>query len=204
MNLSLLETVVRWTGGLLAFAVLGILLYGVWRGARRESGRTTGIATGWLRSATFYFLSAALFFGICYLGWVRLPWIVSPQTRLWMLIFGSLSYFPGMALVLAGRLTLGKYYFVSTGLGAQLFAGHRLITSGPYAFVRHPMYTGIFLAAIGSLLVYFTWTTLFLVCFAPLTMVRAWREEKVLAAEFGEEWWAYRERVPMFLPRLRR
>jgi protein-S-isoprenylcysteine O-methyltransferase Ste14 len=121
-----------------------------------------------------------------------------------MLALGSLLYYPGMAFVLAGRLTLGKEYFVSTGLGAQLFAGHRLITSGPYALVRHPMYTGVFLAAIGSLLIYFTWTALFLTCFAPLTMVRALREEKVLAAEFGEEWQEYRERVPMFFPRFRR
>ena len=117
-----------------------------------------------------------------------------------MLIVGSLLYFPGMAFVLAGRLTLGKNYFVSTGLGAQLFAGHRLITGGPYALVRHPMYTGVFLAAIGSLLMYFTWTTLFFTCFAPLTLLRAWREEKVLAAEFGEQWQEYRRRVPMFIP----
>jgi protein-S-isoprenylcysteine O-methyltransferase Ste14 len=204
MNLSLAETIVRWTGGLLAFAVLGILLYGVWRGTQRESGRTTGVAAGWLRSATFYFVSMALFFGVCYLGWIRLPWDVCPRARVWMLVLGSLLYFPGLGLVLAGRLTLGKQYFVSTGLGAQLFAGHQLITNGPYAIIRHPMYTGVFLTAIGSLLVYFTWTTLFLACFAPLTLLRAWREEKILAAEFGEQWQVYRERVPMFLPGLRR
>lgn len=202
MTIELAEIIVRWAGGLLAYPTLAILLYGVWRGTQRESGRTTGRAASWLRSPVFYFLSTALFFGVGYLGWSPLPWQVPPQARIWRLVIGSLLYFPGMIFVLTGRLTLGKYYFVSTGLGAQLFADHRLITSGPYAFVRHPMYTGVFLAAFGSLLLYFTWTTLFLTCFAPLTLVRAWREEKVLAAEFGEGWQAYRRRVPMFVPRL--
>lgn len=36
MNLDFVETMIRWVGGLLAFAALGVLLYGVWRGARRE------------------------------------------------------------------------------------------------------------------------------------------------------------------------
>ena len=200
----MIETIVKWLGGLLAYVTLGILLYGVWRGTQREPGRATGRAAGWLLSPWFYFLSAALFFGISCLGWIPLPWQVSPQVRTWMLVVGSLLYFPGMIFVLAGRLTLGKYYFVSTGLGAQLFADHKLITSGLYALMRHPMYTGVFLVAAGSLLMYFTWTTLFLACFAPLTMLRAFREEKILAAEFGEQWQEYSQRVPMFVPRFKR
>ena len=117
MNLGLATTIVRWAGGLLTYVTLGILLYGVWRGTQREAGRTTGRVASWLRSPWLYFFSAALYFGICYLIWVPLPWQVSPQARIWMLVFGSLLYFPGMIFVLAGRLTLGKNYFVSTGLG---------------------------------------------------------------------------------------
>jgi protein-S-isoprenylcysteine O-methyltransferase Ste14 len=45
-------------------------------------------------------------------------------------------------------------------------------------------------------------TTLFFVFFAPLTGVRARREEAALAAEFGEKWLEYRQRVPAFFPRL--
>ena len=163
MNLELAETIVQWLGGLLAYTTLGIILYGIWRGTQRQAGLTTGLNGSWLRSPWFYLASSALFFGICCFGWIPLPWTVSPQTRAWMLVAGSLLYFPGMCLTLWGRLALGKNYFVSTGFGAQLFAGHQLVTSGPFAVVRHPMYTGIFLAALGVLLVYSTWTTLLFV-----------------------------------------
>jgi protein-S-isoprenylcysteine O-methyltransferase Ste14 len=204
MKLESVESIIQWLGGLLAYVTLGIVLYGVWRGTQRQAGRMTGLAGNWLRSPWLYLGSSLLFFGIGYLGWIPLPWEASPQTRAWMLALGSLLYFPGMSLTLWGRLALGKYYFVSTGFGAQLFAGHRLITSGPYAIVRHPMYSGLILASIGGLLIYFTWTMLFFACFAPLITTRAFREEKVLAAEFVEQWQDYRHRVPMFLPRLKR
>ncbi len=108
-----------------------------------------------------------------------------------------------MVLVLWGRLALGKNYFVSTGFGAQLFAEHQLVTTGPFAIVRHPMYLGLTLAAWGGLLIYATWTTLLFALFAPLTAVRARREETILALAFGEQWREYCQRVPAFVPRLR-
>jgi protein-S-isoprenylcysteine O-methyltransferase Ste14 len=99
---------------------------------------------------------------------------------------------------------LGKNYFASTGLGVQLFTDHQLVIGGPFAILRHPMYAGIILAAFGSLLLYATWTTLFLACCGPLITARARREEAALAAEFGEQWQAYSQHVPMWIPRLSR
>jgi protein-S-isoprenylcysteine O-methyltransferase Ste14 len=46
-------------------------------------------------------------------------------------------------------------------------------------------------------------TTLLFVFFAPLTSVRARHEEAALAAEFGEKWQEYRQRVSAFFPRLK-
>jgi protein-S-isoprenylcysteine O-methyltransferase Ste14 len=120
-----------------------------------------------------------------------------------MLALGSLLYFPGLSFALWGRLALGKNYFVSTGFGAQLFEGHQLITTGPFALVRHPMYSGLILMSLGSLLIYSTWTTLLFACIAPLITTRAFREEKILAAEFGEQWQEYHRHVPMFVPRFK-
>jgi deazaflavin-dependent oxidoreductase (nitroreductase family) len=200
----LVETVIHWLGGLQAYATLGVILYGLWKGTQRQPGHTTGLMGPWLRSPLFYMITSALFFGLCFLGWRPLPLLISPTSRAWMLAIGSLLYFPGMLLVLWARLTLGKNYFASTGLGVQLFAGHQLVTRGPFAFLRHPMYAGIILAALGSVLIYHTWTTLMFACFSPAMLNRARREEITLAAEFGEVWQAYCQRVPMWFPRLSR
>ncbi len=203
MSIELADSIVRWLGGLLAYTTLGVVLYGVWRGTQRQAGRTTGRTGSWLRSPWFYLISSALFFGISYLGWIPLPWTVSPQIRAGMLAVGAILYFPGMSFVLWGRLVLGKNYFVSTGFGAQLFAGHQLVTSGPFAILRHPMYAGLILAALGGLLLYFTWTMVCFACVAPLLFFRARREEAALSAEFGEQWIEYCKRVPAFFPRLK-
>ena len=86
----------------------------------------------------------------------------------------------------------------------ELQQDQKVITTGPYAIVRHPMYLGIILAAIGGLFIYHTWTLLFtLVAFLGLA-VRARREEQALAAEFGEEWEAYCQRTPGWVPRIPR
>jgi len=201
MNLELIHLIIQWFGGLLAIVALGFVLYGVWRGTQRQIRRTTGLSGSWLRSPWLYFLSAAFFFGIAYVGWTPLPLTVSPSTRCVMIALGSLLYFPGMSLLIWGRLALGRNYFVSTGLGAQLFSDQQLVTIGPYAIVRHPMYCGVILSAVGSLLIYSTWTTVYFVCFAPLMFVRAWREEVALSAEFGDEWQEYCKCVPAFFPR---
>ena len=196
-----LETVIHWVGGLLAFSTLGFLLYSIWRGTLRQAGRTTGRHAAWLRSPVFYLAASAVFFGIAWLGWIPLPVSFPLLTRTVMLFLGALLYFPGLAFVLWGRLALGKNYFVSTGMGAQLFADQQLVTSGPYALVRHPMYAGLALAAWGALLIYFTWTTVYFAVFAPMLFLRARREEQALAAEFGGQWQDYCKHVPAFLPR---
>lgn len=199
-----LEPVIRWMGGLLALSTLGFLLYSIWRGTLRQPGRTAGRNAAWLRSPAFYLVASALFFWISWLGWIPLPVNPSPLTRSTMLLIGIFLYFPGLAFVLWGRLALGKNYFVSTGMGAQLFANQQLVTNGPYALVRHPMYVGLALAAWGALLIYFTWTTVYFAVVAPMLFLRARREEQALAAEFGEQWQEYCQRVPAFLPRFRK
>lgn len=204
MNLESIETIIRWLGGLLAYSVLAILMYGIWRGTQRQAGRTSGCSSSLLRSSWFYFSGSLLFFGLSAWGWKPLPLSFSPPVQIGMLIFGSILYFPGLSLLLWGRLALGKYYFVSTGMGAQLFQNHQLVTTGPYAFLRHPMYLGLIMAAFGSLLLYHTWTTLFFSVFAPFILLRARREEIALSAEFGEQWQQYTHQVPAFVPRLRR
>lgn len=201
MTLAMIETLLRWLGGMIAYATLGIVLYGIWRGTCRPVGRTVGLRAGWLRSAAFYALTTTIFLAVSVIFWKPLPLTLPQEIHALLLIAGTLLYFPSMAFVLWGRLALGKMYFVSTGFGAQLYADHQLVARGPFAIVRHPMYLGLIAAAASSLLLYQTWTTVVFAVFAPLIFFRARREEQALAAEFGEEWQAYAARVPMFFPR---
>jgi protein-S-isoprenylcysteine O-methyltransferase Ste14 len=202
MSLQPFEIIIKWLGGLLAYTALGVVLYGVWRGTRQTAGQTTGRFAWWLRSPLFYLVTTLLYIGAGILLWQPLPLELETGLHAWALGLGSLLYFPGMAFVLWGRLALSKNYFVSTGFGAQLFAGHQLVTNGPYSIIRHPMYLGLMLAALGGLLLYQTWTMVAFTIFAPFTLLRSRREERVLSAEFGAQWQEYCQRVPAFLPRL--
>lgn len=146
-------------------------------------------------------LIGAGWFGAAAAGWRPLP--VRPgHTARWMLLAGGLGlYLAGMGLAVAGRLALGSSYRPSSTLGATLAPNHRLVTSGPFAIVRHPMYLGLALAALGALALYRTWSTMLFVLQVPVLVVRAHREEELLARTFGEAWEQYAARVPAWLPR---
>ena len=176
MSLTPIETIVRWLGGLLAYATLGAVFYGIWRGTQRQAGRITGQMGRYLRSSWFYLVTSAIFFGICILGWIPLPLVVSQQVHIWALGAGALLYFPGMGLALwpgwrwAG-ITSFRLVLVPNCLPASSWS------NGLFAIVRHPMYAGIILAAFGSLLIYHTWTTVFFACFAPALFFRSRRRK---------------------------
>lgn len=79
----------------------------------------------------------------------------------------------------------------------------QLATTGPYARIRHPQYTGFILIMLGFL---FQWPTLITLVMFPILVymyVRlARREEREVAAEFGETYLRYADGTPAFLPRL--
>jgi protein-S-isoprenylcysteine O-methyltransferase Ste14 len=91
-------------------------------------------------------------------------------------------------------------YNVSSAFGNQLYSDHELVTSGPFALVRHPMYLGALIAGVGGVLLYRTWAALLAIAHVAVFFVRAGKEEQALAAEFGETWRRYAQRVPAGLP----
>jgi len=201
MMLDTVEQWVRWIGTADTLVTLAIVLFGLARSLTRPRGRAVGRANQMLRAPTYVIIGIG-YFGLWYILWRPVPLALSIPVRGAALILGALLLFPGLALVLWGRLTLGQMYNVSNALGAQLYADHRLITHGPFAMVRHPMYVGVIVASFGGLLIYRTWALVFAVTtFLGLT-IRARREEQALAAEFGEQWQAYCRQVPAWIPRL--
>jgi len=103
----------------------------------------------------------------------------------------------GTALVLAGvALRLGAAGYLDRGGG--------LCTDGPYRYVRHPLYLGSFVAALGFCLmmnVVWAWVVV-LPLFAALYAAQLLTEERHLRARYGEEHVQYAARVPMVTPRL--
>jgi protein-S-isoprenylcysteine O-methyltransferase Ste14 len=103
-------------------------------------------------------------------------------------------------LIMAALKTLGKEW----SLTARLVEGHQLATSGPYAYVRHPIYTGMLGMLMATGLAVSHWAALpgALVVFLVGTIIRVRREEKLLRGAFGEQFEAYARRVPAILPGL--
>jgi protein-S-isoprenylcysteine O-methyltransferase Ste14 len=80
---------------------------------------------------------------------------------------------------------------------------NRLVTTGLYRFVRHPQYTGLFIALFGEGVIH--WPTLFSIGLLPLIVIAyyflARKEEREMLRKFGDDYRIYQTQVPMFLPR---
>ena len=135
-----------------------------------------------------------------YYGWVPL-FKIAGNARTILKVVGLIIYLAGFGFTLWARRTLGKYWGLSTSLDVKLFDEHQLIQSGPYAFVRHPMYFGAWIFMFGLLLLYPTWTILILLV-SMLTAFsgRARREEVALAERFGDSWVEYKQRTWFVIP----
>ena len=115
------------------------------------------------------------------------------------------TYYLGLALLLVGLAiipwagqTLGRNYSPH----ALVYQGHQLVERGPYRFVRHPIYTAGFLLIVGWGLMAQSWAAVVLVAIAGAigTAYRIRVEEKVLVAEFGEQYKSYSRRVKRLIP----
>ncbi len=166
----------------------------------RPPGRGLGLAPRFGALAT-YLMAAIPYFVVWIVLWRHLPGTPPDWFRVGALIVGGALGSCGLAVYLWGRLTLGANYNVSSVLGSELYADQQLVAAGPFRLVRHPMYFGIALAAVGALLVYRTWAMVFAVAALPAFAVKAHHEERLLAAEFGPQWKEYTQRVPAWWPR---
>ena len=103
-------------------------------------------------------------------------------------------------LIMRAVNTLGKEW----SLTARLVEGHKLATSGPYAYVRHPIYTGMLgmLVATGLALSHLIALLAALLIFFIGTIIRVRSEDRLLREAFGEQFENYAQRVPAIVPGL--
>jgi protein-S-isoprenylcysteine O-methyltransferase Ste14 len=155
------------------------------RAATKHCGRAPVVAN----FSAFGLLLASLFI-----------FAASPEAAMTLLmaLVGLPIAFAGMALVLRSRAELGAAWSLVPRIGEAT----GLVTTGPYHLVRHPIYLGLALLALGEALAFGSLPALFVVAcgIVPTFVWRARVEERLLSATFGEEYAAYRRRTKMIVP----
>ncbi|HEY1802566.1 MAG TPA: isoprenylcysteine carboxylmethyltransferase family protein [Terriglobales bacterium] len=105
------------------------------------------------------------------------------------------------ALSWSGAQSLGRHWRVDAALNSD----HQLVTSGPYRFVRHPIYASMFSILLGTgFMITSKWLFIAAVAlFIAGTEIRVRIEESLLGSRFGDEFVSYRSRVAAYIPFVR-
>jgi len=197
------ETVFRIAFWVLFGGVLGMRFYFSLRvrqaGERVMPDREAVERGGW----PVFAVRAVMFFLL--IGWLVLyalnpPWmrVLSVPLPDWLRWAGFAIGLASLALWTWTQAVLGKKWPPQL----QLRGEHHLVTTSPYAHVRHPLYTAMLGGRAGIALVTANWVFL---AFAALSIAgvvaRVPREEQMLLGEFGKGYETYRQRTGRFLPR---
>jgi protein-S-isoprenylcysteine O-methyltransferase Ste14 len=150
---------------------------------------------------TRLFYLALGFLGFSLLGgsWCRIGWLGArfvPESHS-LALSGLAVTVAGCLFAIWARLTLGSNW---SGR-ATVKAGHELITSGPYALARHPIYTGLMVAVAGTALAKGEWRCVLggIVILIAL-MVKMGQEERLMMQTFPVAYPAYRQHVKALIP----
>ena len=169
------------------------LLWAVWiKPAEKRESTASHFAHGVLAAAGFF-----LMFADVPARWLRIYLLPSGP---WMQSLGIAITVAGMGVAIWARRYLGRNW--SSSVTAKV--GHELIRSGPYRWVRHPIYSGLLLSVFGTALVRHQ------VCgFVALVLIFiAWKlkrsvEERMMISTFGSQYLDYVRTTGAILPRIR-
>ncbi len=190
--MSIVVTVLR-AASLLAFAGPILLTVGGRdrkriRGADRRRGDRTPVVANFAAFGLFFVFLAA-FAGNA-----------EGLAALVLALCGCLVAVTGAALVLRSRAELGAAW----SLVPTADQGTGLVTTGPYRLIRHPIYLGLSMLALGEALAFSSYPASLVVFSAivPTFMWRACAEERVLVDTFGERYADYRRQTKVMIPYL--
>ena len=133
--------------------------------------------------------------------WIPLPWLYRPlwQQGLWLFWIGAAITVGGLLFAVWAREHLGRNWSRSVTIKQD----HELISTGPYAVVRHPIYTGILTGFLGVAIAlseargFVAFGLIFLVFWAKFSM-----EEQWMRSQFGETYAEYSHRTAALVPYL--
>jgi protein-S-isoprenylcysteine O-methyltransferase Ste14 len=123
--------------------------------------------------------------------------------HLWLVLFGGGPTMMTVIHIISNGLVLIGFAIMWKDWSLIHAAKGELVTGRLYAYVRHPQYSGLFLVMIGMLI---QWPTIITAFMFPVLLFVYYRlskrEEGEMIELFGEEYRKYRERTPMFMPRI--
>jgi protein-S-isoprenylcysteine O-methyltransferase Ste14 len=109
---------------------------------------------------------------------------------------GAVLCVVGVALAIWARTILGRNW---SGRPATK-VGHELVTAGPYRVVRHPIYSGMLTAMLGTFLVAGAPGLLVFIAFSAVVAYRIRVEERLMAQLFGDRYLEYRKHTKALVP----
>ena len=112
------------------------------------------------------------------------------------LSIGFVIFLLGLILAIWARSHLGKNW----GMPMSLKQDPELVTTGPYRFIRHPIYTGLLLAILGSSLTNsIDWLIIFVIA-GVYFIYSASVEEKIMQAQYPDKYPTYKTKTKMLIP----
>jgi protein-S-isoprenylcysteine O-methyltransferase Ste14 len=158
--------------------------------------RTSTAAAG---STAFFLVAPGTVVGV--IPWLITRWEIPGSTAGWRIaqVLGVLLIVLGLIPVVHAFAQFAR----AGGTPMPLAPTQRLVVSGFNRYVRNPMYLGLLIVLLGQALLFGSlWLVVYAICAWIITasFVR-WYEEPTLARTYGNEYEAYRRRVPAWLPR---
>lgn len=158
--------------------------------AKRNARGTRGRAFG------YRLLVIVAVYAFLRLGGIRisffLDYIHMPAVQ-WL---GAVLVYAGVALAIWARVYLGRNW----GMPMTEKEGAELVTTGPYAYIRNPIYSGILLAVLGSALALGVIWAIVFVGYAVWLLPSVFVEEKIMLRLFPDAYPAYKARTKRLIP----
>jgi protein-S-isoprenylcysteine O-methyltransferase Ste14 len=182
------------------FVSLFVLMWGGWLAVWNIMARgVKGVAQSESAASRLTHVVPLLIAAYLLVRRVPLPLLNDRFTPLsiWTASLGAALTFAGLAFAIWARFIIAGNW----SSYVELKQDHELIVAGPYALVRHPIYTGLLVAFAGSALAVGEWRGVLAVAIVAASFWRKLKlEETVMRRQFGEAYARYAARVPALIP----
>ena len=196
----------QWGAMIIMIVIVSWILYSYLVPKNFKEWRNAGLVQAFIIAlyAEMYGFPLTIYLLTSFLG-IDIPWLHT-RGHLWGTLLGledtgaMIEMFIGFTFILAGLMLMARGWRLVFSAQEK----DELVTDGIYKYVRHPQYTGIFIALFGQLI---HWPTVVTLLLFPVIVGAyyhlARKEEKAMISKFGEAYRAYIQSVPMFFPKLK-